>query len=336
MMSTPRSDQALLIETVRVWRENGCNSVHASRALGIPRPTFQSRMESARARGIEGAVADSLKTWECREAWTYAKELAGDIDTGVVISASDAHIWPGRETLAYRALIEVTKAIGRHVKLLDSNGDWLDGARTNRHPPHGWNWRPGAVEELECVAAHLHKWEMACGNAKPRRVYKIGNHELNFERRLVMQAKEYEGMKGLRLEDHFPQWEMAWSLMLNRSTGHQTMLKHRHAGGIHAGYNNTVKAGITTVTGHTHSLEAKPHGDYRGRRWGVQSGCLADPHGPQFEYAENAPGPMCAGFAVLTYKEGRLLPPELCEVIDGRAYFRGQVVVEDHSYAVAA
>ena len=331
-----RMDQALLIESVRVWRAHDCSVTLAAASLDLARTTFQARLNDARVRGIEGAVADPVSTWESREAWTFTKELAGDIDTGVVISASDAHIWPGRETLAYRALIEVTKDIGRHVKLLDSNGDWLDGARTNRHPPHGWNWRPSAVEELECVSAHLHKWAAACGRSKPRRVYKVGNHELNFERRLVMQAKEYEGMKGLRLEDHFPQWELAWSLMLNRSTGHQTMLKHRNAGGIHAGYNNTVKAGVTTVTGHTHILEVKPHADYRGRRYGIQSGCLADPHGPQFEYAENSPGPMCAGFVVLTYKDGRLLPPELCEVIEGRAYFRGQVVVEDHSYAAQA
>lgn len=328
-MANVRYDSNLLAETVRVWRANDCNATHAAVVAGIPRATFQARLHEARTRGLEGAAPDPTSTWESREAWTFTKELAGDIDTGIVISASDAHIWPGRKTLAYRALIEVTKELGRHVKLLDSNGDWLDGSRTNRHPPHGWNWRPTAVQELECVASHLHEWEMQVGRYKPRRVYKIGNHELNFERRLVMQAKEYEGLRGLRLEDHFPEWELAWSLMMNRTTGHQTMLKHRHAGGIHAGYNNTVKAGITTVTGHTHLLEAKPHGDYRGRRWGVQSGCLAEPGGPQFEYTENAPSPSCSGFAVLTYKDGRLLPPELCEVIDGRAYFRGQVVIDD-------
>jgi len=30
---------------------------------------------------------------------------------------------------------------------------------------------------------------------------------------------------------------------------------------------------------------------------------------------------------VLKFENGRLLPPELCEVIDGHAYFRGQRVL---------
>jgi hypothetical protein len=34
----------------------------------------------------------------------------------------------------------------------------------------------------------------------------------------------------------------------------------------------------------------------------------------------------CSGFAVLTFRNGKLLPPELCEVIDGVAYFRGEEV----------
>jgi hypothetical protein len=83
-------------------------------------------------------------------------------------------------------------------------------------------------------------------------------------------------------------------------------------------------------------LEVTPWGDYRGRRYGVQTGTLAAYDGPQFEYAENGPTPACSGFAVLTFKDGLLMPPELCEVVDGRAIFRGQVVVDDHEAWAAA
>jgi hypothetical protein len=38
---------------------------------------------------------------------------------------------------------------------------------------------------------------------------------------------------------------------------------------------------------------------------------------------------------VLTFKDGRLLPPEICEVIEGRAMWRGQVVVDDHAEYLA-
>jgi hypothetical protein len=103
------------------------------------------------------------------------------------------------------------------------------------------------------------------------------------------------------------------------------MIKHRYHNGIHATYNNALKAGRSIVTGHLHRLCVTPWGDYNGRRWGVDTGCLADPHGPQFAYAEDNPSPHCSGFAVLTFDEdGEMLPPELCEVINGCAYFRGE------------
>jgi len=107
-------------------------------------------------------------------------------------------------------------------------------------------------------------------------------------------------------------------------------VKHRFNGGIHAAYQNTLKAGTNIVTGHTHYLEVKPWGDYRGRRYGVQTGTLAEPDSPAFSYCEDAPTAWCSGFAVLTYdKYGNLLPPELLEVIDGVAVFRGKAVVRD-------
>jgi hypothetical protein len=61
----------------------------------------------------------------------------------------------------------------------------------------------------------------------------------------------------------------------------------------------------------------------------VKTGSLADLHGPQFEYHENSPSPACSGFAVLTFDQGALCPPELCEVIRGKAWFRGEVVAHD-------
>ena len=53
---------------------------------------------------------------------------------------------------------------------------------------------------------------------------------------------------------------------------------------------------------------------------------LADPTGNQFAYIEDNPVPWCQGFAVLCFRDGLLLPPELVEVIEGTAYFRGQAV----------
>jgi len=44
--------------------------------------------------------------------------------------------------------------------------------------------------------------------------------------------------------------------------------------------------------------------------------------GRQFAYLEHNPVMWASGFAVLTYRNGVLLPPELVEVVDGEAFFR--------------
>lgn len=319
-------------EFISAWHAGRYSPAKVASLLGIGERAVYSRRNAMKAKGIELPSVPGGFLMEQEPAyWTHKKQTNFEIDNGVVIVGSDAHIWPGARTTALRAMIEVTASLAKHIKLLVANGDWVDGARTNRHDPHGWNATPTVKEEIQCVTEGLHDWRMA---AKPSRSgcashYRIGNHELNYERYLVSRAKEFRGMPGTRLADNFPEWELGWSTFINRRSETPTMIKHRINGGIHAGYNNTLKSGVTTVTGHTHILEAKPWGDYRGRRWGVQTGCLATPDGPQFEYAENGPSPACSGFAVLTFKDGVLLPPELCEVIRGKAYFRSQVVIDD-------
>jgi hypothetical protein len=106
------------------------------------------------------------------------------------------------------------------------------------------------------------------------------------------------------------------------------MIKHRlQHGGIHSSYNNVLKSGISTCSGHTHLLEVKGWGDYKGRRYGISTGMLADPESSAFHYLEDNPVPWCQGFAILHFdNDGRLLPPELCEVVEGVAYFRGSSI----------
>ena len=321
---------------VKAWEDNAFSPAAVARALGVSVRNVYSRRNALEGRGY--ALPSAALPAHAIERWTYPKLLSRAVSDGVVLVASDAHVWPGPDTTALKALLEVTRMLGKSVRMLVANGDWLDGASTNRHEPHGWSRRPSAKEELDAVGDALHRWRVA---AKPARtgaasIYTVGNHELNFERRLAARVPQYEGLHGMRLADHFSDWELTWSLWLNRNSAHPVMIKHRQAGGVHAAYNNTLKGGVTMVTGHTHVLEVKPWGDYRGRRWGVQTGCVADPGAPSFEYAENGYSPSCAGFAVLTFRDGRLMPPEICEVIEGRALWRGEVVVDDHDAYLAA
>lgn len=312
-MPTPPLSPSLAQEAVNALADNGGNATHAAAQLGIPRGTFQSRLAAASRMGLIAR----------QDQWTFAREVRMEIPNGSVVVFSDAHYWPGIPSTAHIAAVEVVRRV--KPRAIIANGDVFDGASVTRHDPFGWSSRPSVREEFETCQERLGDFEQAAPKGC-QLIWNIGNHDLRFERTLVAKVPELVGMQMVRLQDHFTAWDMRWSTFINPDSDTPVMVKHRYAGGIHSGYNNTLKGGVTMVTGHTHLLEVKPWGDYRGRRWGVQTGALADLHGPAMEYHENGPSSACSGFAVLTFRDGQLLPPEICEVINGRAYFRGEVV----------
>ena len=307
---------------IATWRECGCSPSAVARSLNIGVREVYRRRKKMADRGI--VLETHPTTYQAgiqstyTQAWSYARVRTGEVLNGHVIIFSDAHFWPGSRTPGNEALLKLIKRL-KPARIV-ANGDIFDGARISRHDPHGWGQPPSVKEELDACQERMHEVELVAVRGNPLD-WNIGNHDARFDRAMVVNAAEYAGVVE-RLADRFPAWEMAWSLRLNGSV----MIKHRQANGIHATYNNTLKGGLTMVTGHLHRLAITPWADYTGRRWGVDTGTLSDPHGPQFEYLENNATPWCSGFAVLTFKDGRLLPPELCEVIDGVAYFRGDAV----------
>jgi hypothetical protein len=202
------------------------------------------------------------------------------------------------------------------------NGDAFDGASISRYPRIGWDSKPTVREELKACEDSLHLIEDAAKKAKL--VWPLGNHDARFENRLAQNAPEFEGVQGFTLKDRFPAWTPCWSVWVNGDT----VIKHRAKGGIHATRNNTLNAGKTIVTGHLHSLKVTPLTDYNGHRWGVDTGTLADPTGPQFvDYLEDGNTDWRSGFAVLTYHRGKLLWPEVVHVIsESEVSFRGKVI----------
>lgn len=260
----------------------------------------------------------------------YLKRHTIDGFTGVCVVFSDAHYHPGiGSTVAHRAMLEVIRDL--KPRMIIANGDIFDGARLSRFPRNGWEEQPRVSDELEEVQERMAEIRHACRSATLIRTN--GNHDIRYDRHLSTHASDLEGVQGMRLADHLPAWKECMSVFIN---GH-TMVKHRFSGGIHAAYNNTLRAGTNMVTGHTHYLEVKPWGDYRGRRYGVQTGTLAEPNSPAFSYIEDAPTAWCSGFVVLTFdRDQRLLHPEIAEVIDQRCFFRGQVIVDGRKKARAA
>lgn len=318
------SDEAF----IDAWKRLGSPQAVAD-FLGLNIRNVYQRRNNLAQRGtlLETRSERQTEQWGAR-GWTYARQRDLILPDGAIVVSSDHHYWPGEPSVAHRALIEVIGRVRPKAKIV--NGDVFDGASVSRHDPFGWGERPKVKDELSACTDRLGEIEAACDVSKTKceLLWNIGNHDLRFERSLATRVSDFEGLQFFRLQDHFPRWELQWSTMVNPDAKNPVMVKHRYAGGVHAAYNNTMKGGLSIVTGHTHLLEVKPWGDYRGRRWGVQTGTLADHHGPQFEYTENSPSAACSGFAVLTFRDGRLLPPELCEVIEGRAYFRGEVVAQ--------
>jgi len=245
------------------------------------------------------------------------------IENGTVIVFSDAHFWPGIHTTAFRGLIWAIKEF--QPKAIIANGDVFDGASISRYPRIGWDSTPSVIQELKACEIALGEIEDTAKKSRSNvnLVWTLGNHDARFENRLAANAPQYEFVKGFSLKDHFPTWHPCWSCWPTE----EVAVKHRWKGGVHATHNNTVNSGVSIVTGHLHSLKVTPFSDYNGNRFGVDTGTLAEPTGPQFEnYLEDAPTNWRSGFAILTFHNGRLMWPELVHKWgEGQIEFRGKV-----------
>jgi hypothetical protein len=242
--------------------------------------------------------------------------------SGVVIIGSDGHFWPGERSVAFDAMIKLIKREKPVAVVM--NGDSFDGARISRHSPGGWAELPEVVDELSAVKERHGEIEAYAPRNIPL-VWCAGNHDSRYGARLAQYAPEYTRVHGMDIADHFPSWQLCWSLFIND----HTVVKHRWHQGIHGAYNNTLKSGKSTVTGHTHRLQATMYGDYNGVRYGIETGTLSEmgPTTDKFAYAEDAPSNWGQGFVVLTFTDkGVLLEPEFCRVVGGQAYFRGKAV----------
>jgi hypothetical protein len=248
----------------------------------------------------------------------YPKRYPLKVKNGSVLIGSDAHYWPGIVTTAHRAFVHFAKTLKPKAVIL--NGDVQDGAKISRHPANGWEKKPSVLEEIETIDERLDEIRTAAKGAEL--LWTIGNHDLRFEARLAQQASDFEGLKGMRLCDHFPHWRFSMGVWINDDV----VVKHRFRGGLHATTQNPLWAGKSVVTGHLHSLQFRPLTDYNGTRYGVDTGTLAEPLGPQFSYIEDNPVNWRSGFIVLSFHNGKMLCPELVMVHDENSVeFRGQV-----------
>lgn len=303
-------------EFIEVWKRLG-SPQRVSEATGLKIRKVYERRRTIEQKGHElPSFAAPQKT---KEYQTFIPEsrrvITHNITDGMVFVASDAHYWPGEVTTAHRAFVDLIKEFKPQTIVM--NGDVFDGARISRHEPlYGVN-PPTPKQEIDACVDRLDEIKNASKNAKT--FWTFGNHDVRLHRYIAVNAPELSD--AMDLFDYFPGWHTCWRVDIN-----DVIIKHRWHNGIHANYNNTLKSGRSIVTGHLHKLMATPWSDYNGRRWGIDSGTLAEPYGDQFTYTEENPVSWSSGFVVLTFKNGKLITPEFCEVLDGVAYFRGQEV----------
>ena len=289
-----------------------------------------SNVHSRRA-ALQVKLGIDLPTWNDTSSrrMTIRKDegrIDTEIENGTIIVFSDAHFWPQVRTTAFRGLLALIKQL-KPIAVVN-NGDAFDGATISRWPDISWmdrHKKPTVIEELHAVQEALGEIEKI---TKADLYWPLGNHDARYEGKLAAVAPEFEGMPGFTLKEHFPLWKPCWTLWINGNV----RINHFYHTGIHDTHNNLLKGQCHQVTGHTHSLKVTEWTGARGDTiYGVNTGTLAnalDEH--NVDYMRGLHGNHRSGFAVLNWRNYRLLRPELVSVWDeDTVEFRGHLLNAD-------
>ena len=309
----PAGDDAISKEDfAKIWFECGCSAAAMNERTGMTVRGIYKRRAALTTGGAD-LPGPGTNGGILQAQWTYPREINVRIDDGLVLIGSDIHIWPE----SHCPVPPIRKAfahLGKELKVAYTvlNGDLVDATRLSRFPKLRRQNAPKFAEELAAAQDFV---RTLSGHG----VFVMGNHDARLDSYLMNRAEDVED-RAPSLRDYLPKWDICYSLVVNDDVE----IRHNWRGGLHAAYNNTLHAGRTIITGHTHQLQIRSWSDRRGTRWGVEGGMLADPHGPQFEYGLGLPNRWQTGFIVLTFADGRLLPPEKAEMLDGKVIFRGR------------
>jgi predicted phosphodiesterase len=315
-MPTPGLSDDKMREAYQVVLQ--CGTVkHGARILGLPPMTLMHRYTEALRR---------LDLPEIRTNATPNEGMAENdhehcepIEDAVIAVFGDTH-WSRVDqarSVAHEALLRALPKIKPDVLL--TTGDVLDFSEISRHDPIGWGERVSAQHEIK--AARLHLDDIRDAAPKAKCFWAIGNHDERHDGYLARHAAAFENEPGFKLADKFPDWKQSYRFDFGAFH-----CLHRWHSGEHAAYNNTLKGAVSMVTGDTHKLRITAREVLRGRQFGIEAGMLADPSWPCFRYLRGRPIAWTQGWVVLTVRRGRLLQPETCEVLDGEAWFRGQML----------
>lgn len=289
-------------------------------ALGVPiRRVYHQRVRIER----RGTALQTISTGKSNLNSPYSppahfeRRRLFEVTDGTVVVFSDPHWVPDHSTVGQAALERVIGLV--KPKLIVCGGDAVDGDTASRFDPtRGHHKRFTLREELDCVKEHLEAIQQVAGQAQL--AWTLGNHDVRLSRFVATRAPELLDMPATRLEEWYPAWPLSWTVEINSGTPGMTVIRHRNqAGMLHL---QAQKAGCHYVHGHLHRINVHTAAGFNGFRYSVDAGSLADPDSNAFDYAEGN-APHCQGFVVLTFRGGFLMPPELVQIIDGVAWFRG-------------
>lgn len=324
MASLNHSEKCSDEEFIALWEKHQ-SVAKIAKLLGISERSVHYRRRNMEkhhdtklpASDFRGAMYDAKQ-----KSFSPLKQTHLGIENGTVIVFSDAHFIPGQRSTAFKGLLWAIQEF--KPKAVICNGDAFDGASISRHDVTDLP-QTSVIQELKATQFALDEIEET---AKAERhnvklVFTWGNHDIRFGNRLAQHAPQFKDVLGFKLTDHIPDWDFCWACWPTE----KVVVKHRYKNGVHAAHNNTVNAGVSMVTGHLHSLKVTPFSDYNGNRFGVDTGTLAEPDGPQFTYGELNPSNHRSGFAILTFFNGQLLWPELVhKFAEDHVEFRGEVI----------
>jgi len=311
------------LEFVELLFKHGGSTLRVAKETGMKQQNIsvrRQRIEEVLGRPLPRARPE---TWK---AVDYSRVLNLSLDNGTILIGSDLHCWPDVMSTAMMAFIDFNKRMKPDVVVL--NGDGLDGAGISRHGRIEWQNFPTVKEELEALQDYSDKLLKANPNALYKRTR--GNHDARFNTFLSANVPQYQGVHGTSLADHLPGWEEVTALWVNDK---ECFIKHRsRSGGIHSTFNEVRRIGTNFVHGHLHAQNVIQYRNALGDLYGVDLGMLAPVQGPQFAYCEADITNWRSGFAVLTFRNGKLMPPMLATVIDeerGELSFAGQLLKYD-------
>jgi hypothetical protein len=305
---------------IEIWNKHHSPS-KVAHELGISVTNIHARRSRLVAKGHKLITFDPLQrktpfSPDDAPAVHFEKRRQLEVKNGHVIIFSDPHFYPDHNTVAQDALIKLIKEL--KPKAVLCGGDALDGTQIGRHDPtRGWHQPVSLEEQLACVCESMTAIKKAAKGAITYMT--LGNHDARLSRYLAVNAPHMEGLPGTRLEDYIPSWPLSWTLEINGNT----IVRHRHLGGML--HMQAQKAGCHYVHGHLHKLGCMAMPQYHDFKFSIDCGSLSDPSSDAFDYTEDGV-PHVQGFAILTYKDGKLLWPEFCYVMGGKAFFRGALV----------